>query len=394
MSRYVERAALPFLVFLWACSAHDPTVATPTRDDYQYQVPEAIGDGWETTTLAEVGMDEAHLAQLMDDLNASPSHLVHSILVVRSGKLVFEEYFAGKMFSLAKYTGGVGFNRGDAHNLASVTKSITTTLMGIALDQGLVRSVTEPVFSFFPEHADLVAEDPRRAQMTLEDLMTMSSGMEWNDDALPYSDSRNDMVRMFNSEDPIRYALAVGLSTAPGTSFRYCNGNTNILGEVVRRATGQRLDEFAAAYLFAPLGIADAQWQMISQPRGVVFASGDLRLRPRDMAKIGQLFLNGGTWHGRSVVSPEWVAAATEPHWTWAPTHDWEDGYGYGWWHWTIPVGLQAHHAFLAAGWGGQNIVVLPDDDLVVVTTGGSYYDLTPMPAVRILAEYVLPALG
>jgi len=383
---------VPILGLLPAAACHTGSL-DPGPEAYEYRVPEVTGDGWETASLADVGMAEAPLVRLMNDLRGMEGHLVHGIVVVRHGKLVFEEYFPGLMFSLARYTGGVGFDRDDAHNLASVTKSITTTLFGIALDRGLIPSVAEPVFDYFPEHADLLREDPRRAGMTLEHLMTMTSGIAWNDEAIPYSDPRNDLVRMFTSEDPIRYALATPLYATPGTDFEYCNANTNILGEVIRRATGQRLDDFAADHLFSPLGIVVHEWQMVSEARAVVFASGDLRLRPRDMAKIGQLFLQRGSWRGREVVSPEWVAAATARRVSPDGPHAWADGYGYGWWHWDLSVGEEMHHAYMAAGWGGQWIVVLPEDDVVFVATGGSYYDAAPLPADRMLTEYVLRAL-
>jgi CubicO group peptidase (beta-lactamase class C family) len=336
-------------------------------------------------------MSQAPLVRLMTDLRSLPNHNVHSVLVVRRGRLVFEEYFPGRQFLLARYTGGVGFDRDDTHNLASVTKSFTTTLFGIALDQGAIPSVNEPVFGFFPEHADLVALDPRRRGMTLEHLMLMTSGLRWNDVAVPYTDSGNDMVRMFTSADPIRFALGTAVYATPGSDFEYCNANTNILGEVVARATGRRLDDFAAAHLFGPLGITVRQWQMI---RGdVVFASGDLLLRPRDMAKLGLLFLNRGMWNGRRIVSSDWVDAATARRVTFDVAHVWADGYGYGWWHWDIPVGGAVHRVYMAAGWGGQWIVVSPQDDLVFVSTGGSYFAPAPMPADRMLSRHVMPAI-
>ena len=358
---------------------------------YQYRIPEQTGDGWATASLAQVGLREAPLIQLMNDLHALANHNVHSLLVVRHGKLVFEEYFAGRKFSLARYTGEFGFDREDTHNLASVTKSITTTLFGIALDEHLIASVQTPVFDYFPEHADLLVQDPRRKEITLEHLLLMTSGLRWNDEVVPYTDPRNDMVKMFTSDDPIRFALATTVYAAPGTDFEYCNANTNILGEVVARAAGQRLDGFAAIRLFVPLGIADYEWQMISDD--VVFASGDLRLRPRDMAKIGLLLLNRGSWNGEAVVSSEWVDAAIARRVTPDGPHAWADGYGYGWWHWDLPVGGTTHRVYMAAGWGGQWIVVSPDDDLVFVSTGGSYFEATPMPADRMLSAYVLRAL-
>jgi CubicO group peptidase (beta-lactamase class C family) len=319
-------------------------------------------------------------------------HQIHSILVIREGRLVFEEYFDGPKFSLARYTGGTGFDRGDTHNLASVTKSVTTTLVGMAIDREQIPSVDAPVFDFFPEHADLVAEDPRREQMTVEHLLLMTSGLQWEDlETYSYDDPRNDLIQMWNSDDPIRYALSRDLETAPGTDFDYCNANTNILGEIVRRASGLRLDVVSKDYLFDPLGVTDFEWQMM--PNDVVFASGDLRLRPRDIAKFGQLFLDMGRWDEEEVVSEEWVGSATARHVGPDGPHGWADGYGYGWWHWDLPSGGEVYQTYQASGWGGQWIVVVPEHDMVVVSTGGNYFQAEAMPIQRILTDHVFPAL-
>ena len=154
---------------------------------------------------------------------------------------------------------------------------------------------------------------------------------------------------------------------------------------------GQRLDAYSVTHLLGPLGISVFEWQMITA--NVVFASGDLRLRPRDMAKIGLLFLNRGRWNGTSVVSSDWVAAATARAVKPDGASSWADGCGYGWWRWDLGVGTRTHRMYMAAGWGGQWIIVSPDGAFVFVSTGRSYFDPTPMPADRLLVEYVLPAI-
>jgi CubicO group peptidase (beta-lactamase class C family) len=328
----------------------------------------------------------------MNDLGRMGEHQIHSLLVIREGKLAFEEYFEGRKFSLAQYTGGTGFDRDDTHNLASVTKSFTTTLVGMAIDRGHIPSVDAAVFDYFPEHADLVAEDPRRAQMTIEHLLLMTSGLQWADlETYPYDDPRNDLIQMWSSADPIAFALSRNLEAEPGARFEYCNANTNILGEIVRRASGLRLDVFSMNHLFDPLGVEEFEWQMM--PNDVVFASGDLRLRPRDMAKFGQLFLDMGRWDGEEIVSPDWVEAAVDRYVTPDGPHGWADGYGYGWWHWDLSSGGQTHQTYQASGWGGQWIVVIPEHDMVVISTGGNYFQAEPMPIQRVLTEYVFPAV-
>ncbi len=387
----ISRLALVTTLFGAVACGSSPSSSDPETYTYRYQIPVSTSDGWETASLSDVGLREGPLLALMSDLHALGEHRIHSLLIVSRGKLVFEEYFNGLKTNLARYTGETGFDLDDTHNLASVTKSITTTLFGIALDRAHFESVDQKVFDFFPEHAGLLGEDSRREGMTIEHLMLMTSGMRWNDEVVPYTEPENDMVRMFSSDDPIGFALATPLYSLPGTDFEYCNANTNILGEIVARATGERLDAFSSTHLFEPLGITDFEWQMISED--VVFASGDLRLRPRDMAKIGLLFLEQGMWEGEQVVSSEWVRTATSRFITPDGPHGWADGYGYGWWHWDLAAAGGVHPALMASGWGSQWIVVLPEDDMVFVTTGGSFFDPVVMPADRILTDYLLPAI-
>ena len=378
---------LPLVAVLQACGA-SPT-GQGDANSYEYHIPPVTGDGWATASLSDVGLSEAPFARLMDDLRDIEGHDVHSLVVVKGGYVVFEEYFEGAKWSLARYTGAYGFDRDDTHNLASVTKSITTTLVGIAIDQGAIASVDDRVFDYFPENADLLAADSRRADLTVRHLLDMESGIRWADlEIYPYSDPRNDLVQMFRAADPIRFILSRDLYAPPGTDFEYCNANTNVLGEIVKKATGQRLDDYSRERLFAPLGITDFEWQMISSD--VVFASGDLRLRPRDMAKVGQLFLRKGVWNGTQVISRAWVEEATTRHAVPDGPHGWADGYGFGWWHWDIPVGGTTHAVYMASGWGGQWIFIIPDRDMVFVTTAGNYERQAPMDAWRMLADYVL----
>ena len=172
-----------------------------TDEGYQYQVPPVTDDGWETASLASVGMDATRLENLMNKLDDISLHHIHSLLIVKDGKLVFEAYFSGDKFNLAQYMGERGFDRDDTHNLCSATKSFTSALMGIAIDQSLIRSVDEKVFDFFPEYAYLLVNADEKRQLTIKHLLTMTSGLEWDDETLPYSDPQNDMNRMKDIKD-------------------------------------------------------------------------------------------------------------------------------------------------------------------------------------------------
>jgi CubicO group peptidase (beta-lactamase class C family) len=205
-------------------------------------------------------MNETPLLNLLDQLKKTEDHKIHSLLIIKDGKLVFEEYFPGEKFNLAQYTGETGFDREDTHNLCSATKSFTSALIGIAIDKGFVQSVDQKVFDFFPEYSYILNSTPEKGDMTVEDLLTMRSGLQWDDETYPYYDPRNDMSRMFTSSDPIRYILLKPLIETPGTFFAYRNCNTNVLGAIVGKASGERLDVFSENYLFSKLGITDFEY--------------------------------------------------------------------------------------------------------------------------------------
>lgn len=390
----------PVLAILWIClylnllSCERNKNPINPANDFQYKVPVRTNDGWETASLAGVGMDERPLLRFLDKLSGLSDHRIHSILIVKDGKLVFEEYFPGEKFNLAQPTGETGFDMNDTHNLCSVTKSFTSALLGIALDKGFIQSVDQKVADFFSLYADLFVSAPEKYDLTVKHLLTMTSGIEWDDESTPYSDPRNDLHRLFTSHDPMQYILSKDLYVVPGTVFDYANCNTNLLGEVIRLASELRIDQFANYYLFNKLGITDSEWQML--PNDVVFCSGDLRLRPRDMAKFGYLFLNGGIWKGEQVISEDWIRTSTHKMIDLKKYHSnitWADGYGFQWWIWEKINGVE-FRAHFAAGWGGQYIIVAPQLNTVIVSTAGNYYTNIKMPIESILVDYIIPSIS
>ncbi len=368
--------------------------ATNPSATSHYEVPLQTNDGWETASLASVGMDEKPLLKLLDKLNETTDHRIHSILIVKDGKLVFEEYFPGDKFNLAQYTGETGFDMYDTHNLCSVTKSFTSALIGIAIDMDFIQSVDQKVFDFFPEYSDLLSDTPEKQDLTIKHLLTMTSGLEWDDETYSYFDPRNDMYQIFNSSDPIKYIPSKDLFATSGTIFDYDNCNTNVLDQIIRKATRYRLNRFAENFLFNKLGITVFDWQIL--PNNVVFCSGDLRLRPRDMAKFGYLFLNGGKWNDERVISREWIDISTAKY---LDSNDytnefrWADGYGYHWWQWENINGVD-YQAYLASGWIGQWIIVSPSMNTVIVSTAGNYYTDIKMSIQSILVDYIIPSIS
>jgi len=353
------------------------------------QIPDQIGDGFQTAHISTVGLDESLIALMLNDISDSVYQNIHSILIVKDDKLVFEEYFEGEKFEVGKYTGEYGYTIEDKHNQCSATKSFVSALVGIAIDKGFISDEHAKVFSFFPEYSDLLVNDPEKNNLTLKHLLIMSSGLDWDDESTSYYDPQNDMYQLFISSDPIRYILSKDLHFTPGTRFEYQNCNTNVLGEIIHKASNLRFDEFAETYLFGALGTTEYEWQMIKN--NVVFVSGELKLRPRDMAKFGYLFLKNGIWNGKNIISGDWIEESTEERFAFY-NNRWEDGYGYQWWLKTFVVNNHQIESFFAQGWGGQIIFVFPEFDMVVVFTGGNYYEQSPIE--EILNNYILRSVS
>lgn len=336
----------------------------PSAAGYVYRPPAPADDGWEVGELAAAGMDASIMKALVDEIRAQRLPNLHAVVVVKGGKLVFEEYFEGPDERRGEPAVSVRFDRGMVHDLRSVTKSVTSALVGAAVAQGAMKSPATGVFSFFPEHANLGTDGKER--ITVHHLLTMTSGLEWDEDAFPYSDPRNSETAMDSSPSSIRFVLERRLLEPPGSRFNYCGGCTMLLAGIVRRATGRDLDAFAKEALFRPLGIADYHWYRHAD--GLPIAASGLRLRPRDMAKIGLLYLTGGRWRGQQVLPESWIAESTRRQ----VALDGASGYGYHWW---IDEGPGDPRVFVARGNGGQRIYVAPAADLVVVITAGNYND-------------------
>jgi CubicO group peptidase (beta-lactamase class C family) len=382
-----------FLIFILVVSQSGCKKEDNYPDVYKYEIPDQLDDGWITESLSDAGIDGKVLVDLMNKIYATSGHNIHSILLIKDNKLVFEEYFSGEKFKLGKYTGEYGFGRNDLHTLCSATKSFASALLGIAIDKGYIKSIDEKVFDFFPEDSDLIPLSPGKENLTIRHLLTMTSGLQWDDESTSYYDPVNDMYKLFTSNDPMRFILSKELVNTPGTVFRYANCNTNLIGEIVHRATKRRLDTFCDSLLFSKIGISACEWQKIKPE--IIFTSGDLMLRPRDMAKFGQLFLNKGVWGGEQLISEEWCSESTSIHIDpndFSTSYNWSDGYGFQWWHKDYTSGGKTYKSFFASGWGGQKIIVIPQIDIVIVFTGGNYFTNEKISCYVIVEDYIIPA--
>jgi len=325
----------------------------------------AVADDWQIATQAQSAMDPKRLCALIDWLDELKEANVHSVLVIRGGKLVFEHYRTGAdVGQCGPPVGDVRFGPEVWHGLCSVSKSVTSLLVGIALDHKLIASVDEPVYRYVPEYDDL--RTPERERITLRHLLTMSSGLAWDEQTIPYTNPANSAIRMIAAPDPYRFAWEQQPVTPPGESYTYNSGSTELLGRIVQKVSGQRLEEFARSHLFAPLDIVDFGWM---RNGNTAAASWGLRLRPRDLAKLGQLVLAQGRWGERHIVSETWVRDSLAPHIAGPQLYY----YGYQWWLGRSLVHQQELVWAAAMGGGGQRIFIVPSRDLVVVVTAGMY---------------------
>ncbi len=372
--------ALCILISFFSCKTDE----ADTRQSYTYQAPDNTGDGWVTGSLTDVGMKVAPLQALMEILLNRENHEIHSILVIKDDLLVFEEYFSGHDFNAggANYHGMLlNFDRDVAHNLHSATKSITSTILGIAINQGFIASVEDKLYDFFPQYESLRNE--MKDRMRLKHLLNMRAGWAWNEWDEPVTSSNSNYMQMLFSGDPLRFVLAQPMDAEPGSKFNYSGGVTNVLGQVVETSVPSSFERFADLVLFNPLGITNWRWPYF--PSGMILVSGDLHIRPRDMAKIGYLFIKGGKWQQNQIVTQNWIDQAIRQRVD-LPDLGWADGYGYQWWFQTFTVNGVAFKTFRAEGWGGQLIIQVPDLNMVVVFTGANY-TTSPFPSLRTMME-------
>jgi len=355
---------LLIILFLFSCSHQSHS---------RYEVPEKTDDGWETVSLSEADVDPAKINDLMLNLLNEKYKNIHSVLLVKNGKLILEEYFHG-------------YHRNKIHPIQSDTKSITSILIGIAIDQRIISNLDKKVYEFFPNYKGTKWVD-QKYEINIKHALTMTAGLDWDERTYPHGDSRNNNTAMNNSIDWIAYIMSKEMAKTPGERFNYTSGLSILLGGIIKNASGLYADDFAEKYLFEPLGITDYKWYRNRD--NTIHTGGGLQLKPRDMAKIGYMMLKGGIWQGKQIVSNNWVNESTQAH---IEARGYE--YGYQWWLGKTINNNRIIEAFWAWGAGGQFIFVLPSLDLVVVFTAKHRDNPgSSERAFNILSNYILPAV-
>ena len=372
-----------FLFSTIAANSQSQSSSQATSQAASQTASQNMTSAWPSASAAESGLSDVRLRSLDAAIRSGEFKKIGSVLIARHGKLAYEGYFDGDAATL--------------RDTRSATKSITDVLIGIAIDEHKLSGVDAKVLALLPERARRMQNpDPRKTAITVEDFLTMSSPLEcddWNDA------SRGNEERMYLVEDwaqfildlPIRGRMRVGEQVeAPpyGRYFSYCTGGVFTLSEVIEKTTGVRADRYAREKLFQPLGITNVEW--VYSPMNVPQTGGGLRLTSRDLLKIAQLYLNGGEWRGKRIVSEAWVHNSTRPH---ARPDEWTE-YGYLWWLKTFKSGERSYPAFYMSGNGGNKVVAIPALDMTIVITSTNYnthgmHEQTD----KILTDYVLAAV-
>jgi CubicO group peptidase (beta-lactamase class C family) len=351
--------------------------ASPTHgeSEYRYQVPLETEDGWATSSLRKESVDTEKISELMRNILDGNEEVknVHSVLLVKNGKLVLDEYFYGN-------------HRNGLHPIASDTKSVTSILVGIAVDRKQIHDLNQMLYEIFPEYTGTQWID-QKYQITLKHTLTMTGGLDWDEWTHPYWDARNSSFKLERSDSWIEYILNRETKKSPGKTFTYNSGLSILLGEIIRKSTGMYADKFAEKYFLGPLGISEYDWYRHGD--GTIQTGGGLRLRPRDMAKIGYMMLKNGNWKGKQIVSQKWAQESTK-----AQVSAGRYGYGYQWWRGKTIENNQIIDSYWAWGLGGQFIFVFPAMDLVVVFNGKVWKNPgNSKRAFNMLTKYVIPAV-
>lgn len=353
--------------------------STPQAGTPAWRAPLTLGDGWDTAAPAPSGFDtkrlDALLARVLQSDDAGTLQ-VQSLLIAHRGKLVVERYFHG-------------FDADRPHDSRSAGKTFAPLLVGLAMAQSKAFTPSTPLRDMLPAYRDAFGSDPRKARITVANLMTMTSGLACDDGDDKSPGNEDAMQSQHAQADWYRYTLALPMLREPGGDKAvYCSAGINLLGAVVAKATGAWLPDFFRRTVGDPLQMRDYHINLM--PSGDAYLGGGIYMRPRDLLKLGQLYLDGGRWHGQRIVDAAWVDASTKHHSAFTPDH----GYGYGWHLHTMTVAGHAYREYAAEGNGGQFVIVVPELDLVVGIQAGNYGDFASWYKLQdLVPTFVIPAL-
>lgn len=325
-------------------------------------------------------------ARMTKALQAGDYPNIHSVLISHKGALIYEEYFGGTDELNSQDIGKIDCHKDYVHDVRSISKLVVSACAGIAIERGYLSGIRQMVLEFFPNCSPQAKNSWEG--VTIEHLLTMTSGMVWNE-PVPSNDPANSEVLMLNSPDPIAYVLNSKRDIPPGKEWRYNGGNTQLLAHIIQQVSGLTIDMFAKQHLFYPMGITDYEWTCCPNSKVPAAASG-LRMKSKDMLKLGLLYTNKGQWQNRQVVPESWIADSLMSRVDRSAT----ESYGYAFWIWEDTFNEKPLRLIAAPGNGDQRIYIEESHDLVVVVTAGNYDNWEiEKNSYALLKEFVLPVV-
>jgi CubicO group peptidase (beta-lactamase class C family) len=353
---------------------------------YSYSMPQNLNDGIPTGNLTEAGIDPQKIKKLTQLILADSIPNIHSLLIEKDGKLVYENYFSGDDERWGKNLGYISHAANDLHDIRSISKSVVSACIGIAVEQHLIKSIDQPIFSFFPEYERYATG--QKKNITIRHLLTMSSGLEWNEE--DNGKSENCESHMEHSQNPVEYILSRPLANNPGTSWNYNSGGTQILAAIIKKVSGQNIDEFAAKNLFIPLSIQNHQW--VKMDGGDPAAASGLRLTSRDLLKFANLYFNDGIYDNRQILPKNWIDSSFNASIKRSSDED-SGAYGYQFWIDNDSIKGKSLTYQVAKGNGGQRIFFFKDYQMIVIVTAGNYHKSLKNDSHALVVAYVIPAV-
>ena len=372
MSSKINFISFLILMSIAGCNSDDQSTTVSTIPDegiFEYNIPEQTQDGWQTATVTDVNIDQKIIEEMMLWINKGTYGHIDSIVIAKDGYLVHEGYFNGA-------------DRNKLNDLRSVSKSIISTIVGIAIDAGYIASVDDKVMSLFPEYNLLDNWHERKSDISIRHLLTMSSGLACNDNNL-VSPGREGI--MFESDDWLEHFLTLPSVREAGSEFAYCAGGVVGLAGVIENTTHMKGIEYADEALFKPLNINDYKWL---KTNGDLLHPNGLYLNSRDMAKIGQI-MSTGTWNDEVVLSKNWITQASSHQYLDADL----DSLGFLWWRYSSQFESIEHDLFYAHGKGGKSIIVMPELDIVIVIAAQNNSSNALQLNGQIINDFIFPAL-
>ncbi len=358
---------------------------------YKYSPPARQNDGIRTGTLKSGKLQEKAVVAGTNEILKGTYANIHSLLILRESNLIYENYFGGEDEN--NRVGAIGFvnhNRETLHDIRSITKSVVGLAVLIAHSKGKIKDLDQPIFDLFPEYGKYAEGDKK--QITIRHLLTMTPGLDWNEE-LPPLDPKNTHFQMNNAPDPIEYVLSRRLIKGPGAAFEYNSGTTQLLAVIIKKTTGMNVEQLVKTHLLGPLGIK--KYEFSKWMGGEPDADSGLRLRSRDLAKIGMLLINGGQWKGKQIIPAKLIEDATKP---WIKVSEDADGwithYGYQTWLQSFRESGKGYSVVEFSGNGGQKVLIDKTNDLIVVITAGNY-DAKGLkkPSFYLLLDIVYPSI-